>query len=705
MAAATGATADSRCADAMAAAAAAAAAAATAAAAAAAAEAGAAAAAAAAEAEAEEEKAKATAGSAAAVGTGLELVWSLPVAEAYGWLRCIHIGRMQLQALRQRNTLESSLGLLVRLLTRQPTPTLPAIYTVVEIVDVSGAVLTVRGAARYMPSAGLRVLSAGVGALQVEVGTCSDRPLEPLEMARALEAMREGALTPLTLLEAAQLRTRRSAHAVPGAALAHGAPPPEPLSSLPSLPTTSASAAATSSSGGLTKTKRNQVAGSALAQHGGAPKSKHTPSGDALVRLAVACGHSPLGMSRMPEPTRPTQPTPTMAAPIISRQSTQTDAEPAPSHCADPWRVDVDDRCPRELAEECQADEDDDWARKKAEAEADALLSSLPTPTPPAPADGSSLPPPPRPAFLTPPNLTGSLTDVALSIVKASGGTLLLSSVCTELYKLNPTAREVLKNGGGAKKWIGSVDGLAVVASGSTEWRVILQPKRDMPSAPMSNAAPGRPPPPTPPRAATAPPPPPPPPAHAGGPHSLVRSLGLPSLGILGMCADGRPRNGMQPFGMSQPSPSAPSPAAAAPSWVAGSKYGDRKCREGFACNKNWCGYAHPIGWPLQALHELHLSQMHPNQPPPPPPPPPPPQQQQQQQPPQQDHHQQQPPQQQHRPPPPPPQQQQQDQQQQQQPPQQQQRPPPPPQKRMAPSGMAPPGMPPPNTAYWKCPY
>jgi hypothetical protein len=105
---------------------------------------------------------------------------------------------------------------------------------------------------------------------------------------------------------------------------------------------------------------------------------------------------------------------------------------------------------------------------------------------------------------------------------------------------------------------------------------------------------------------------------------------------------------------------------------VAGSKYGDRKCREGFSCNKNWCGYAHPIGWPLQALHELHLSQMHPN-----------------------------------KPPPPPPQQQQQDQQQQQQPPQQQQRPPPPPppQKRMAPSGMAPPGMPPPNTAYWKCPY
>jgi hypothetical protein len=234
MAAAIGATADSRCADAMAAAAAAAAAAtAAAAAAAAAAGAAAAAAAAAAEAEAEEEKEKATAGSAAAVGTGLELVWSLPVAEAYGWLRCIHIGRMQLQALRQRNTLESSLGLLVRLLTRQPTPTLPAIYTVVEIVDVSGAVLTVRGAARYMPSAGLRVLSAGVGALQVEVGTCSDRPLEPLEMARALEAMREGALTPLTLLEAAQLRTRRSAHAVPGATLAHGAPPPGPLPSLP----------------------------------------------------------------------------------------------------------------------------------------------------------------------------------------------------------------------------------------------------------------------------------------------------------------------------------------------------------------------------------------------------------------------------------------------------------------------------------------
>ena len=333
--------------------------------------------------------------------------------------------------------------------------------------------------------------------------------------------------------------------------------------------------------------------------------------------------------------------------------------------------MDGDDRCPRELAEECQADEDDDWARKKAEAEADALLSSLPTPFPPAPANGPSLPPPPRPAFLTPPNLTGSLTDVALSIVKASGGTLLLSSVCIELYKLHPTAREVLKNGGGAKKWIGSVDGLAVVASGSTEWRVILQPKRDMPSAPMSNAAPGRPPPPTPPRAATAPPPPPPPPAHAGGPRSLVRSLGLPSLGILGMCADGRPRNGMQPFGMSQPSPSAPSSAAAAPSWVAGITCGDRKCREGSACNKNWCGYAHPIGWPLEALH---LSQMHPNQPPPPPPPPPPQQQQQ-------DHQQQQPPQQQQRPPPPPP------------------------QKRMAPSGMAPPGMPPPNTAYWKCPY
>ena len=680
MAAATGATADTRCADAMAAAAAAT----TAAAAEAEAEA---------KAEAEEEKAKAAAGSAAAVGTGLELVWSLPVAEAYGWLRCIHIGRMQLQALRQRNTLESSLGLLVRLLTRQPTPTLPAIYTVVEIVDVSGAVLTVRGAARYMPSAGLRVLSAGVGALQVEVGTCSDRPLEPLEMARALEAMREGALTPLTLLEAAQLRTRRSAHGTHGAALAHCAPPPEPLPSLPSLPslpTTSASAAATSSSGGLTKTKRNQVAGSALAQHVLAPKSKHIPSGDALVRLAVACGHSPLGMSLVPEPTQPTQPTrstqptPTMAAPIISRQSTQTDAEPAPSHCANPWRVDDDDRYPRE---ECQAAEDVDWARKKAEAEADALLSSLPTPTPPAPANGPSLPPPPRPAFLTPPNLPGSLTDAALSIVKASGGTLLLSSVCTEFYKQNPTARDVLKNGGGAKKWIGSVDGLAVVASGSTEWRVILQPKRDMPSAPMSHAAPGRPPPPTPPRAATAPTPPPPPPAHACGTSSLDRSLGLPSKGILAMHADGRPRNGIQPFGMSQPSPSAPSSAAAAPSWVAGSTYGDRKCREGSACNKNWCGYAHPIGWPLEALHELHLSQVHQRQPPPPPP-----QQQPQPQP---------------QPQPKPPQRQQD--QQQQQPPQQQQqpqkRPSPPPHTRMALPGMEPPGMPPPNTAYWKCPY
>ena len=103
---------------------------------------------------------------------------------AFAWLRVLHIGRSQLAELARRGALEASLGLHVRLLTRPQTPSASAIYTLVEIVDATAhatelmaARLTVRGAAQHMPAGGLRKLEHGVGVLEIELGTCSDREL------------------------------------------------------------------------------------------------------------------------------------------------------------------------------------------------------------------------------------------------------------------------------------------------------------------------------------------------------------------------------------------------------------------------------------------------------------------------------------------------------------------------------------------------
>ena len=254
-----------------------------------------------------------------------DAVYALPPARAIAMCRSLHVSRTDIISLAQKGKLDDALGLLVRVVTGMDDGT----YHIVEVEDISttqGAngkeqTLTLRGAASRMRTPVEK--GGGVGQmLGVRLQTISNGDPSAAELSIALEAMKGGLLTPITVAEASS-RLRRLGRTAPASA-------PAPA------PSAGGGGSGGEPPGGVAATRRNEVAyRSSQGVRGPAERPvdkrlKETPTIGSRIneretferqRPTAAAAAPPLAPPRLSPPTVPPLAPPPLAPPQAPPQA------------------------------------------------------------------------------------------------------------------------------------------------------------------------------------------------------------------------------------------------------------------------------------------------------------------------------------------------------------------------------------------------